>query len=130
MRVRFVVVVVCLFVFPRHRKSKTSIIYFLPNVFFLQQCYYHCFWKYIELYTPIQLEISICHICFYEDTVMQGNVAHYPSKEFSWTRNDIIASCTCSSYSTDACKLLLWNIIFCNFEFFIYYALGHHCIPF
>lgn len=40
-------------------------IYFLQNVFFLQQCYYHCFWKYIELYIPTQLEISICHICFW-----------------------------------------------------------------
>lgn len=77
-------------------------IYFMPNVFFLKQCYYHCFWKHVGFYTHIQPEISVGPICFYEDIVMQGNVAHYSSKEFFLTGMDIVTPCTRSSSSTNA----------------------------
>lgn len=98
-------------------------IYFLPNMFFLKQCYYHCFWKHISLYTHIQLEISICPICFCEDTVKQDNVTHYSCKEFCLTRIDIVTP------STYACRLLLWSIILCSFDFFFFkgISMSHFC---
>lgn len=82
-------------------------IYFLPNVFFLIAMVLPLLLEAHCLYTHIQLEISICSICFYKDLVMRGNGAYYSSKEFCLTRIDTITPCTCSLSSTDACKLLL-----------------------